>query len=489
MTVAFAKCGSVAPVRFRTFAVSFAVGAGVLFGASGRAHAQQKAEAPDAITVGDFKLRPTFSVRTRAEYRHAPTDLGGLASSGSSAVIDDAWGIMERARLGLGVERGPIRGQVTLQDARVWGQTPPTGVATAPSAFASTGAFETWLEVRTSNATPSYLRIGRQTIEWGRFLGTADASIAARSFDAARGHAAYKTLEFEGFAAFVDAPHPVGIGLGDVSGPYRGGAQLFGVQAKWLPDPLFSVEIDGFARPAMGLAAPSVSRFAQSRAFGDLYAVALRFAGEGKGWKYDLTGALQFGSIDFTSSFSKDRFAYAVAGDVQKTFDGLIGSPTLRLGAAYASGGETDSGYHQFDPLYPDVHGPHGLMNSFAWSNVIDAHGALSVKPSADFGMGLEYRYMRLADLTGDWLDGYLVSSGRVPNATDAELGHEIDFSLGWKPWPALELAGGYSLLVLGRGAKEIALAQGRVTREADGSITLSPLAHFAFLQATLKIP
>ncbi|CAN5123080.1 hypothetical protein BH09MYX1_BH09MYX1_32730 [soil metagenome] len=456
---------------------------------AGPALAQAKPEAPDAIAVGDFQFRPTFSVRTRAEYRHAPTDLGGLTPSGPADVVDDAWGIMERARLGLGVERGPVRGQITLQDARVWGQTPPTGIASTPSAFASTGAFESWLEMRTSNATPSYLRIGRQTIEWNRFLGQADASPVGRSFDAVRGHAAYKTFELEAVAAFVDPSRPVGTGFGDVSGPYRGGAQLLALQAKWTPDPLFSVELDGYARPAMGLAQPAASRFAQSRAFGDLYSGALRIAGEGKGWKYEVIGALQFGTIDFTSAFSKNRFAYAVAGDVQKTFDGIVWSPTLRLGGAYASGGEDDTGYHQFDPLFPDVHGPQGLMNSFAWSNIIEGHANLSVKPSADVTMGLEYRYVRLADITGDWLDGYLISSGRVANATDAELGQEIDFTLNWRPWPALDLAGGYSLLVLGRGAKEIALAQGRVSREADGSITISPLAHYAFLQATLRIP
>jgi hypothetical protein len=456
---------------------------------AGPALAQSKPDAPDTISVGDFKLRPIFSVRTRAEYRHAPTDLGGLTPSGPTTVVDDTWAIMERARVGMGVERGPLRGQITLQDARVWGSMPPTGIAATPSAFASTGAFETWLEMRTTNATPSFLRIGRQTLEWNRFLGQADASPVARSFDAIRGHAATKTLEFELVAAFVDSAKPVGTGFGDVSGPYRGGAQLFAAQAKWTPDPLLAIEIDGFARPAMGLAQPASSRFAQSRAFGDLYTAALRVAGEGKGWKYDVVGAMQFGSIDFTSTFSKDRLAWAVAGDVQKTFDGIVWSPTLRLGGAYASGGEDDTGYHQFDPLYPDVHGPHGLMNSFAWSNIIEGHANLAVKPANDFGMALEYRYVRLADLTGDWLDGYLISSGRVANATSAELGHEIDFLLSWRPWAPLDLSGGYSMLVLGRGAKEIALAQGRVTREADGSITLSPLAHYAFLQATLKLP
>ena len=484
------RCGSVAHVRLTSVAVGWAVSVGmVTMLAATPAWAQAKPDAPDAIMVGDFQLRPTFAVRTRAEYRHAPTDLGGLSPSAPTTVIDDAWGVMERARLGLGVERGPLRGQITLQDARVWGQTPPTGIASSPSAFASTGAYETWLEMRTSNATPSFLRIGRQTLEWNRFVGTADASPVGRTFDAVRGHVAHKTLEFELVAAFVDMPHPVGVGFGDVSGPYRGGSQLFAAQAKWTPDPLLSIEIDGFARPAMGLAQPASSRFAQSRAFGDLYSVDLRVAGEGKGWKYEVLGAVQFGTIDFTSNFSKDRLAYAVYGDVQKTFDGIVWSPTLRLGGAYASGGEDDTGYHQFDPLYPDVHGPHGLMNSFAWSNIIEGHANLSAKPATDVVMSLEYRYARLADAGGDWLDGYLISSGRAVSLSNEELGHEIDFNLNWKPWPALDLSGGYSLLVLGRGAKEIGLAQGRVTREADGSITISPLAHFAYLQATLKIP
>ena len=288
----------------------------------------------------------------------------------------------------------------------------------------------------------------------------------------------------------MDQARPIGVGFGDVSGPYRGGAQVFGAMVKVTPDPLFSLALEGFARPAMGLSTNTgASSFALSRAYGDLYVAALRVAGDGKGWHYELMGVLELGTIDFAPTKTKDRFAYAVAGDVSRTFDGIVGSPTLRLGGAYASGGENETTYSQFDPLYPNVHAAQGLMNAFAWSNIIDAHAALSVVPAADVRLGVEYHYVRLADVTGDWLNGYLSSVGRLPTASDAELGHEIDASLAWRPWPALELAAGYSILVLSQGAKEIQLSQGRVTHEADGSVTISPLSHFAYAQATLRLP
>lgn len=456
------------------------------------AFAQSPPDAKDTVAVGDFQLRPTFEVRTRAEYRHAPQDLGGVSATAPSVLVNDAWAVQERARLGLGIERGALRGQITLQDARVWGATPPTAQASSPSAFASTGAYETFIEMHTANATPSYLRLGRQAIDWdgGRLVSNADASPTGRVFDAVRGHASYKSLDFEAFAAFVDQARPVGVGFGDVSGPYRGGAQLFGALAKVTPDARFSLALEGFVRPAMGLSTSAgASNFALSRAYGDLYVAALRVAGDGKGWHYEVMGVLELGTIELAPTKTKDRLAYAAAGDVSRTFDGIVGSPTLRLGGAYASGGEDETTYKQFDPLYPDVHGPQGLMNAFAWSNVIEGHAALSVVPAADVRMGLVYHYVRLADVSGDWLNGYLTSIGRLPTATDAELGHEIDASFSFRPWPALELAAGYSMLVLSQGAKEIQLAQGRVAREAGGAVTISPLSHFAYAQATLRLP
>src|SRR5215472_18525516 len=112
--------------------------------------------APETIPVGDWQLSPLLQVRSRGEYRHEPVDLGGQGS----AAVDDAFVVMERARLGLGVQREGLRAQVTFQDARAWGQLPPT--ATVPAAQqpgAITGAYEAYIEARTSAVRPSFVRI------------------------------------------------------------------------------------------------------------------------------------------------------------------------------------------------------------------------------------------------------------------------------------------------------------------------------------------
>src|SRR5580704_1306943 len=181
--------GSVGPVRRR-----LVIG---LLAFAGTARAQSPAAAPTSIPVGDWQLYPALEVRTRGEVR---TDAPQLSGYGTPlAPVQDAYGVLERTRIGLGAEYGAVRGdpgflraQVTLQDARAWGVPSPTGVLGAEvSTPSSTGLYEGWLEVRTSSARPAYLRIGRQAVTWGdgRLISNADWSPIARTLDAARGHA------------------------------------------------------------------------------------------------------------------------------------------------------------------------------------------------------------------------------------------------------------------------------------------------------------
>src|SRR5258705_12394082 len=86
------------------------------------AAAQAPPAGPERIAVGDWLLAPSLEVRLRGEYRHDAPDLGGLDFFGRpSPRVRDAWMVMERSRLGLGAERGAVRAQITLQDARALG--------------------------------------------------------------------------------------------------------------------------------------------------------------------------------------------------------------------------------------------------------------------------------------------------------------------------------------------------------------------------------
>ncbi len=489
--------------------------------------AQTTPAAKPTITVGDFELSPELEIRTRGEYRRNPVDMG----KNPPIYIEDPWAIMERARIGLGADRGPLRAKVTLQDARVWGSTPPTATGSmASDAFASTGVYEAFIEIHTTdsptakpstdtkasssssdssrNLTPQYIRVGRQAIVWdgGRLLGNADFSPVARTLDAVRGHVGWKSLDFEAFASILDEPHPIGIGFGDPSQStgYTGGSQLYGALASLTLDPLFRAQLYGLLRPKPSapsgstFVAPPIppTAFSQAR-MGDDWTMALGISGDSKGWKYGVTGALQFGNAPtLNGAGTVDRLAYAAVGDASRTFDGVVLTPTIKIGAGYASGGSTKSAsgvvtqYNQFDPLYPDVQVNHGLLGAFAWSNIIDLHGAVSVVPMADFRVTAEYRYARMADKTGDWLDTYLLAANNpAVAASSEELGHEVDLILSYRPWPALNVAAGYSLLILGSGARSMMAAEQRGTIGAGNVLVPPDTSHYAFVQLTLSVP
>ncbi len=446
--------------------------------------------APETIAVGDWQLTPLLQVRTRGEYRHAPVDLGG---DGTPAV-SDALVALERSRLGLGAERGAVRAQVTLQSAAAWGAIPPTATLAGGQPGPALGAYETYVEAHTSAARPSFVRLGRQAITWGegRLLGAADWSPTGRSLDALRGVLAVGPFDFELLGALLAARAPLGTSFADTAGPASGGEELTGGRALWAIGPWLKLELYALGRITQsGATSLGASRFTFARASGETYVGSLRAFGEWRGWQYGAEGAYEFGRA---SSLGATRSAFAEAAHVARTFDTLALSPTLRIGGAYASGDDGGGTYKQFDPLLPDVHTWHGAMDIFAWSNLVEGNARLSVVPWTDTTLWLEYRYARLAQPSGDWLNAYLGVVGRAPNSGQADLGHELDLAFEWRPWPVVGLVAGYSVLLLGDGARTIMAAEQRGTQEpgaVPNSFTYAPEAtsHLAYLQATVTMP
>ena len=475
--------------------------------ASSAAATSGSGSAADKISLGDWQLAPLFELRTRGEYRRDAPDLGGFDSYGRLGPrVQNSWVVFERARLGLGVERGAVRGQITLQDARAFGASSGTAIVAPTRGLAKFEPYEAFLEMRGSTARPAYLRLGRQAVVWGegRLIGNADFSPTGRSLDAARGHVAVGNFDFEALASILEMPGPLGTSFGDRAGPSYSGVQLYGVAGKWSIDPLLVVEVFGLARIARSSGIDlDGSRFSLARLSGETYTTALRFSGDAKGWTYGVEGALQLGRAEALAVGGKNRSAYAAAGHVSKTLPELVLTPTFRIGASYASGDDGGSTYKQFDPMLPDPQRFHGQMDLFAWSNVMDASARASVVPWTDTTFGVEYRYARLARGSGEWVGSYLTPIGSttpapgyaaagyapVGGTPSSELGHELDVSFAWRPWVPLELRFGWSGLFLGDGARRIMAARARGTGEANGSVTASKLAQYAFAQATLTLP
>lgn len=452
-----------------------------VLGVSARAEAQSPPAAPTSLAVGDWLLSPQLELRTRGEYRRDAPELVGVAR--------DSYGVLERTRIGLGAEYGAtrsdpgfLRAQVTLQDARAWGVPNPTGILGAEgSSPSSVGVYEAWVEARTSAARPAYLRIGRQAITWGdgRLVSNADWSPVARTLDAVRGHASAGLFDFDLFAAILDAPTPLGPGIVSSASPASPGTELYGAQVGALIAPLLKLELSLLAKEHQ----PS----GFDTAFGapETYAASLRVFGAASGWRYAAEGVYEL-ARQSSSSLPKNDSTIAGAAYVEKKLDGVVLSPMLRLEGDYASGPQ--NGGQAFDPILPDVHELHGAMDLFAWSNTVEASARVTVSPWTDGRIGVEYRYARLASASGTWVDGYLNPvTYASPTSTSLELGHEVDAWTSWRPWPALDLVGGYSVFAAGDAARGAVPAG--VTSPLDRSASVASLSHFAYLQATLRVP
>jgi Alginate export len=425
----------------------------VVLGGAASAAGQVAPPAPQAISFGDWQLGPVVEVRARGEYRH---DLDA----------QDRGVFIERTRLGIDVQRSELGARVVFQDVRAWD-------AAAGSGLSSTTAYEAWGEARTfaSSVRPMFVRVGRQPVSWGegRLLGIADWSPAGRSLDAVRGRLPVGDGAFELLAVSLSVPSGVAL---------TGYGELFGARGEWAYHPLFAVEAYALARlvQARATAAAAVP---DDSARGQTVTGALRLHGDAYDWTWGAEGAYQVGHVD---ALDQARAAFAAAGHVAHTFERVLLLPTLRLGASYASGDDGGSTYRAFDPLLPDVHTWHGAMDLFAWSNEAEASAHLAVTPWPDAVASVSYRYARLAQAGGAWRSAYLVEIGHARNNVHADLGHEVDASLLWSPWGPVELTAGYSVLALGEGA--------RVLLAANPSVAAPPrVSHFAYAQATLRIP
>lgn len=464
-----------------------------MLGLASSASAQTPPAAPKTIAVGDFTLAPTLEVRTRGEYRHDPVDMGGTTPGGDATPrVRDPWVFQERTRLGLGAERGAVGAQITLQDARAWGTT-PTSVLDIPDA--SFGPYEAWLDAHSGTGPrASFLRIGRQPVQWGegRLIGVSDWSPTGRALDAIRGKWAVGHFDLEALAVLVEAPRPLGQGLGEPqSSRVTSGNELYGLRAAWQIDPLLQIEAYGIGLVARNGGGDSTLETARNS--GETYVASLRVSGDSRGFGYGAEGAYEFGRAAALGDVT--RSAYALAAHVGKTFESTALAPSLRIGGSYASGDDRQAGvvgspagaYKQFDPLLPDVHTHYGAMDVFAWSNVVEANARAGVAPSRATKIELEYRYARLAKAAGEWMNGYLEPVGRANGSGD--LGHELDLGLAWRPWVPLEFRAGYSLLFLGDGARAILAAEGRGDRQANGNVDTPTTSHFAYLQAQVNVP
>jgi hypothetical protein len=456
--------------------------------------AAQASPLPDSFAVGAWTFRPSLEVRVRGEYRRHPFDAGGDVydtasifgeSSGSTLPrvkgtqpeVSNQYFLTERARLGIAVDRGPVTAAVTLQDARVWGDSGVTQLIApgepVPPAFAP---HEAYLDLHTRAGRRVFFRIGRQAVTWGdgRLIGENDWSITGRSLDAGRFGFQAGDFDVEMLAAMLATPGrylpanaPSSTALKEGSG-----AQLYGLNAVWHALPLLQPEVTGLARIVRD---PTPTTLTPSSTF----VIDGRIAGDRRGFRYALEGAYELGQV---AGYGVIRDLSAFAFAARATWEtALPGHLTFGAEGAYASGdnGSPTGTVKRFDPILPDEHALLSPMSLVAWSNLILGGGTLGVRPAEEVGLLAGYRYAALAEPGGRWSNAALAPIGAAPANTSRSLGHEIDASIRVAPWRLFEAEAGYGLFVRGSGADAILQAASRP----------ATLQHWAYLQMTGRVP
>lgn len=425
---------------------------------------------PGAFEIGGFVFRPSLELRLRGEFFSdgpssdaAPSVLARAEAHGEHE--RDAL-LASRLRLGLAIERGPVTAVVKLQDARSFGQ--PSSAFSATDQLPYTAPYEAYLDVHTRDRT-LFFRAGRQEVVLGdgRLVGKSDGAPIGRSLDALR--FAFRVGDFD-LQALAVMLAPPGKSLGEL----KPGAQLYALDGTWHIKPFFKAELTGLAR---------VTRepFPRTLTPSDTIVGAGRVFGYHRGFKYSVVGAIEGGRIAVVGDV-RGQLAGAVAG--RGEFEtALPWHLTFGAQGAYASGSDRSNAAAKtektFDPILPDSHEHFGHAGFYAWSNLIEAGGDVTVKPHDAVRVRAGYRFAGLANPKGEWFSALVEPIGFSATNKSHVLGHVIEGMVHVTPWEPLTFIADYGAMVLGAGGKAILNEAGSDTK----------LIHFGLIEAEVRLP
>jgi hypothetical protein len=481
------------------------------------ASATAAAQAPplsEAIVIGSWTFRPSAELRVRGELRQNPVTYTSdgtavladaynqtLPVNYGSVPIDTQWGLSERARLGMAVDRGPVTAVLVLQDSRVLGTlaggfSEGVGGVGGLGGLGGLGGFaagayglsmrEAYLDVHSQSGRPMFLRVGRQRVVWGdgRLLGESDWGPTPRTLDAARFGFQLGDFDIELMGALLSPPFAqtiAGPAAGETNTVTWTGAQLYGANIRWHFLPLLNAELTALSRiirvpgdaPAFASSVPITP--------GDTHVLSARLSGDRRGFRYSLEGAYELGRV---ASYRQNRDISAFAAAARASLEtALPGHLTFGAQGSFASGDSGDAGegttQTRFDPILPDEFSNHSPMGLYAWSNLLEAGGDLSVTPLDELTISAGYRFAALADPKGRWTTGALTAVGASDANDSRVLGHEIDAGLTITPWEPIQLKAGYGLFLFGDKAKAILSGAGQT----------ESMQHWGYLQALVHAP
>ncbi len=383
--------------------------------------------------------------------------------------------VLQRARLGLLAETGPVKAYVEAQDIRKWG----FGGSTVADK-ANLDLHQGYLELGGAKAGRSAsLRLGRQEIQIGsrRLMVDANWNPRGQSFDALRMVGASGMVSLDAGLMMLAPPTTFSIADpgGDpelarevqTRGTYSAYTQL-GVSLG--PALTFEGLVLGISqRPTAK--SPTAER--------DIVNGGLRMHGKAApGLIYDVEAYGQAGR-----ELGLKHRAWAGFATIVYTFKARI-KPGLSLRYNYATGqactgspeegcGNVQSG--EFYRFFGLKHARYGLTDNVAHSNLREFELGAHLAPHSTVKLNLSYHFIQLDEPTGRWrrVNNTLAGAGWDPNNTRRNLGNEVDLLVIYRPWKALFMQLGYGVFM---------------PQEAGRQIAGSASQHFVFLWMVAKL-
>ena len=369
------------------------------------------------LSAQQFDL--SAEVRPRYENKHGYKTLLATDADGSNFVS-------QRTRLNFGYKNEKLKAYVSLQNIRVWGD-----VSTLASDDNATALHEAWAEAILSDKVS--LRLGRQEIVYDdhRIFGNVGWAQQARSHDAFL----FKYIPNDknrldiGFALNADSQSGIDNLYSNAAGYksfqyawYHGKFNKFGLSVLLLNTGIEYLENVGLAN--------------ENQTIDYMQTIGPRLTY--KSGKFSANAATYFQTgktlnADVSASYFTGNIAYKVADNF-----------TLGTGIEYLSGKDTNSSNNDvesFAPLFGTNHKFNGWMDYFYVGNfansvgLTDINATIAYKKEKFSAKLIPHFFSAAAD----------VYSGATK--MDANLGTEIDLTLGYKLAKDITLSAGYSTM------------------------------------------
>ena len=390
-----------------------------------------------------FTLGAQYFLRTQGRFNGALDPAAG----------DRDLFLVQRARLSVRAEHGPLTAFVQLQDARQWGFE-----RSSVANMGNTDLHQGTLELAGARGPlAGYARLGRQEVMIGtrRLLANNDWNPNAQAFDGLRlhGQADRFALDLGGFVlgfpgAFTvpDPADPAATLTVRTPGSYLGYVNL-------VADLHPAAHLDLLALAVRHR--PIADEPTRRR---DVINLGARVYGEPlAGLTYDLelhgqTGAARGRPHHAYFGVAELRYVAAVRARPGAFARALLASGEACRGTPdpAAPDGGCDGRGGDFYRFYGYRHAVYGVVDLGGLTNVRDLAVGGLLTPHRTLHLELGWNYLQLDKPTGRWIDGFdhLMGAGWDPQNRARALGHEPHLAAEWTPLAPLVIRLGYGAFV-----------------------------------------